>query len=84
MGDDPWVALAMVAVAWQRVAGEELRAELPTRGPIERRLERLLVCEVVRLLQEVVRVVREAVRVVPVVSEDGSLRDVDAEMGVSA
>ena len=61
----------MVAVAWQRVAGEELRAELPTRGPIGKELDLLLVRWVVRLVQEAARVVQEAVRVVPVVSDDG-------------
>ena len=64
MGDGPWVTLAMVAVAWWRVAVEELRAEPPIHGPIGKELELLLV-------RWVVQVVQEAVQVVPVVSDDG-------------
>ena len=41
MGDNPWLVLAMVVVVRQRVAEEELLAKLPTRGPIEKELERL-------------------------------------------
>jgi hypothetical protein len=61
----------MVAVARRRVAVEELRAEIPTRGPNGKELELLLVRWVVRLVQEAARVVQEAVRVVPVLSDDG-------------